>query len=949
MKTRLKNSRLSFLFLIGISIVSTSFVLAQPGLLQLSQKLPTDPNVKVARLSNGLTYYIRKNSKPEKKVELRLVINAGSILEDDDQQGLAHFTEHMAFNGTKNFKKNDLISYLQTIGVEFGADLNAQTGFDETIYILPIPTEKKENVEKGFQILEDWASTVAFDPTEIDKERGIVLEESRQGKGADDRIFRKVYPKLFEGSKYANRLPIGQEEILKTFKPDAIKRFYSDWYRPSNMAVIVVGDIEPTEAESLIKKHFEKLKNAPKPKARALAELPQRKGSEGLVATDKEATNHMVSIYYSSVKTKEDATVGDYRQLIVRRLFSSMMSQRMQELTQQANPPFLFGGNTIGGFVRGYEGYQSYAYLTKEGPEPAINALVQEGLRIKQFGFTAAELDRTKKMIMKGMERAFNERDKTESANFVDEYIENFLEKETMPGIENEFNYYKAFIEGITLEEVNAYAAKNIPESTAPKLVLLTGPENSDFAMPSNEQLLALAEKAANSEIKAYEEKAVASALLEKQPTAGTIKGEKENKEVGFTEVSFSNGVKVILKPTDFKNDQVLIAGTRFGGQHIYSPVERTNVEFASALVGQMGVGSFSPTDLRKFLAGKSVSVNTRLGSISETVNGQCSANDIETMLQLTYLYFTNPRSDKELFTSFVTKQQALYQNMTADPEYVFQDSMLSVLYKKHPWAPKLPSAEMFAQLDQQRAMEIYKERFGNANGFTFVIVGAFDITKIKPLLATYLGGLPAIQATSTFKDAGVRPIKGPLKKEIRKGTEPKSMVRLMWNGETKFSGDENLKLQALGEVLTIRIIEKLREELGQIYSGGAYGSLSKLPYESYSAGVSFPCGPENVDKLISVTLAEIEKVKTTGPTKEDLDKVRETWKQQYQVSIKDNSFWLRGLIQAVENGSDPQRILTYPQRVDMLTPKDLQDAAIKYFDSKNYVQFVLNPETSRH
>jgi zinc protease len=877
------------------------------------------------------------------------VINAGSILEDDDQQGLAHFTEHMAFNGTKNFKKNDLVSYLQTIGVEFGADLNAQTGFDETIYILPIPTEKKENVEKGFQILEDWASTVTFDPTEIDKERGIVLEESRQGKGAEDRIFRKVYPKLFEGSKYANRLPIGQEDILKTFKPDVIKRFYNDWYRPNNMAVIVVGDIEPTEAEAYIKKHFEKLKNAPKSKARTLTELPPRKISEGLVATDKEATNHMVSIYYSSVKTKDETTVGDYRDFMIRRLFSSMMSQRMQELTQKANPPFLYGGNTVGSFVRGYEGYQSFAYLTKEGPEPAINALVQEGLRIKQFGFTAAELDRTKKMVMKGMERAYNERDKTESSNFVDEYVGNFLEKETIPGIENEFNYYKQFLDNITLGEVNGYATKNIPAGTEPKLVLLTGPESSDFIMPSGQQLLELAEKASKSEIKAYEEKSVASKLMETTPVAGTIKGEKENKELGYTEVSFSNGIKVLLKSTDFKNDQVLMAGTRSGGQHLYPPAERVNVEFASTLVGQMGVGDFSPTDLRKFLAGKSVGVSTRIGSISESVNGQCSATDVETMLQLTYLYFTKPRPDQELFTSFITKQQALYQNMTADPEYVFQDSMLTVLYKKHPWAPRLPTADMFKQIDLQRAIEIYKERFGNANGFTFVIVGAFDIAKIKPLLATYLGSLPSTQLVSTFKDVGVRPVKGPLKKEVKKGTEPKSLVRLMWNGETKFSGDENLKLQALGEVLTITIIEKLREELGQIYSGGAYGSLNKLPYESFSAGVSFPCGPENVDKLISVTLTEIEKVKKNGPSKENLDKVRETWKQQYQVSTKDNGFWVRGLIQSVEYGTDPSRILTYPQRVDALTPKDLQDASVKYFDMKNYVQFILNPETAQH
>ncbi|HEX6890561.1 MAG TPA: pitrilysin family protein, partial [Chryseolinea sp.] len=354
----------------------------------LTDKLPVEPRVKIGKLSNGLTYYIQKNTRPEKKVELRLAINVGSILEDDDQQGLAHFTEHMAFNGTKNFKKNDLVSFLQSIGVEFGADLNAYTGFDETVYILPIPTEKKENIEKGFQILEDWASTVAFDGSEIDKERGVVLEESRLGKGAEDRMFRVVYPKMFEGSKYAQRLPIGKDDILKNFKHDVIRRFYRDWYRPDLMAVLVVGDIDPAEAEAQIKKHFEKLKNPSSPRQRALAEVPERKTSEGIVVTDKEATNHVVEIYYTYKKAKEEVTVQDYRDYLVRVLFTSMLGQRMQELTQKAEPPFVFGGSNVGGWARGYEAYQSFAYLGKGGVEPAVNALIQENERARKFGFT---------------------------------------------------------------------------------------------------------------------------------------------------------------------------------------------------------------------------------------------------------------------------------------------------------------------------------------------------------------------------------------------------------------------------------------------------------------------------------------------------------------------------------------------------------------------------------
>ena len=918
---------------------------ASSGQVKLTDKLPIDPNIKVGKLSNGLTYYIRKNVKPEKKVELRLAVNVGSILEDDDQQGLAHFTEHMAFNGSKNFKKNDIVSFLQSIGVEFGADLNAYTGFDETVYILPIPTEKKENVEKGFQIMEDWASTVAFDGAEIDKERGVVLEESRGGKGAEDRMSKITYPKIFDGSKYAKRLPIGKDEILKNFKYDVIKRFYKDWYRPDLMAVLVVGDIETMEAEKLVRKHFEKLKNPAKARPRAYADVPARKKSEGVIATDKEATNPILQIYYSNRKVKEETTLEDYRNSLIRRLFTSMLGQRMQELTQKSNPPFVFGGSSLSGFVRGYEGYSSFALLSKDGPEPAITAIVQENERARKYGFTAAELDRTKKIMMKGIERSYNERDKTESSVLVEEYIRNFLEKEPVPGIENEYNYYKEFLETISLEEVNKMTTQTIPPVADSKLIVYTGPEQSAFKLPSNDELVAMSDNAAKAEIIPYEEKLVAASLMEKIPTAGTITSEKENKELGLTELTLGNGVKVILKPTDFKNDQVVMSSSRFGGQYLFDPKDRFNAEFASTVVAQMGVGQFSPVDLRKVLAGKNASVSPRISPISESVNGQCSAVDVETMLQLTYLYFTQPRQDTELFNSFVTKQQALYQNMLSDPQFTFQDSLFKILYKDHIWAPKLPKSENFAKIDQQRAVEIYKQRFGDANGFTFIFVGKFDVNTLKPLVATYLGSLPSTGQPSSFKDVGLRPAKGPLKKEINKGTEPKSLIRILWNGEAPYSDDEQFKLQALTELLNIKLTETLREDLGGIYSGGMYGSLNKNPYNSYSIGISLPCGPENVDKLIAATMAEIEKVKANGPLEADLNKVKETWKQQYLVNVKDNGFWARQLLQSVELGFDPASILVYEKRVDALTTKDLKATAGKFLDTRNYILAVLNPE----
>lgn len=932
--------RNSIMFILLFLLVDVS-LFAQ---VNLSDPLPIDPRVKIGKLSNGLTYYIQKNTRPEKKVELRLAVNTGSILEDDDQRGLAHFTEHMAFNGSKNFQKNDLVSFLQSIGVKFGADLNAYTSFDETVYILPIPTEKKENVEKGFQILEDWASTVAFDEAEIDKERGVVLEELRLGKGADDRMSKIYFPKLFEGSKYGDRLPIGTEDVLKNFKYETIKRFYKEWYRPDLMAVIVVGDIEVAEAEQFIKKHFENLKNPATPRPRPESEVLPRKKSEGIVATDKEATNHFVQIYYATRKSKVETTVDDYRNFIIKRLFTSMLSQRLQELTQKPNPPFLYGASSLGEFVRGYEAYSSFAVLGKDGVEPAINAIIFENERARKFGFTASELDRLKKILMKNIERAYNERDKTESANIVQEYIRNFLEQEPIPGIENEYNYHKQYLEGISLEEVNQYAANTIPPDTANKLVVLTGPDKAAFKIPTNEELLAIADHAATVEVTAYEESAVAASLMEKIPVAGKITAEKSIPELGVTELMLNNGIKVLLKPTDFKNDQIIMASSRFGGQYLYDPKDRLNAEYASAIVTQMGIAQFAPVDLRKVLAGKSAGVTPRLGTISESLNGQCSAADLEIMLQLTHLYFTQPRYDAELFQSFVTKQQAMYQNMSSDPQYTFQDSVMTILYKNHPWAPRVPKSEIFGKINDQRALAIYKERFSDANGFTFVLVGKFDLATIKPLLATYLGSLPSSNKKTTFKDVGLRPVKG-VKKEIFKGTEPKSFIRMFWNGEAPYSTDEQLKIQALTEVLNIKLIEKLREDLAGIYGGGMYGALNKFPYNHFSMGASLPCGPENVDKLIAATLEEIEKIKNLGPTVEDLNKVKETWRQQHEVNLKENNYWARQLLQSVELGIDFRNVLSYEKRIALLTPSDVKDAANKYLDMKNYVQIVLNPE----
>lgn len=912
--------------------------------LNVADKLPVAPEIKIGKLSNGLTYYIRKNAKPEKKVELRLVVKVGSIMEDDDQRGLAHFTEHMAFNGTKNFKKNDLVSFLQSIGVQFGADLNAYTSFDQTVYILPIPTDKPDNLEKGFLVLEDWASTVAFENEEIDKERGVVLEESRLGKGASDRMNKVVFPKIFAGSKYAERLPIGKDDILKNFKYDAIKRFYKDWYRPNLMAVIAVGDIEPAAAEDMIKKHFEKLKNPANERPRTYAEVPNRKASEGVVVTDKEATNNILQVYYTLKKSKEDVVLGDYRNTLVENLFGSMIGQRLQELTQKPNPPFVFGGSGQGGFVHGYESYSSFALVSNAGVVPAITAIVQENERVRKFGFTASELDLAKKNMMRSYERMNNEREKTESRSHADELIRNFLDQETIPGIANEYLYCKEFLPTITLDEINKYAVATIPANDT-KLVVYEGAEKADFKIPTNEELLNAELAAEKMPVTAYEEKVVSTSLMEKAPTGGTIKSEKENKELGTTELVLGNGVKVVLKPTDFKNDQVVMGATRFGGQSLYGDKDIYNARYATMVINQMGVKDYSPTDLRKALAGKTVNASPSMQNTIEGFSGSSGSADVETMLQLTYLYFTQPRKDADLFNSFVSKQQAMFQNMMSNPQSVMQDTVQTVLYNKNPRRPGLPKPEDFSKINLDRAMEIYKERFSSAKNFTFFFVGSFDLAKMKSLVASYLGTLPVTEIPTAYKDLGMRTVKGVIKKEVKKGSEPKSFISLTFAGETPYSEDAQLKLQALTEVMNIKLIETLREDMGGIYGGGMRGSVNKLPYSNYQIGVSLPCGPENVDKLIKATFAEIDKVKANGPTEADLNKVKETYNKKFLENMKDNNYWLRALQNTADFGNDPSNILALDKKMSALTVKDIKDAANLYLSTNNYLQVVLYPE----
>jgi len=910
-------------------------------------KLPIDSKVKVGKLANGLTYYIRPNGKPEKKVELRLVVNAGSILETDEQQGLAHFMEHMNFNGTKNYPKNKLVDFLQTLGIEFGADLNAYTSFDETVYILPIPTDKPGNVESGFQVISDWAHNANLTTEDINSERGVVLEESRGRKGANDRMMQKYLPKVLAGSQYGNRLPIGKDEVLKNFKPEVIRSFYKDWYRPNLMAVAVVGDITTAEAEKMINKYFAGIKNPANAKPRKEFDVKAFTGTEAMVLTDKEATNVMFQLMFSARKEDKQVTVNDYRKSLVQNTFIQILNKRLQELTQSATPPYAGAYAYVDGFARGYENFNLMAIPTSN-VETAIKAAIGELVKIQQFGFNKSELELAKKQMLSSIEKSYNERNTTASGQLVDEYVRNFLTNEPMPGIEQEYKYYQEFVPSITIEEINAQAKKWLnKEGNDEYFTLITAPSDTkDMKLPTDMELKTLVNNSLNQTVSANAEKVIAENLLDKQPVPGKIMSEAVDKELGATTYTLSNGVKVTVKKTDFKSDEIVFTGTKKGGQSNYGAADKSNAKFLADVIESMGYGQFTPTALTDALSGKTVGLVPALGETTSDVNGNSSVKDFESLLQLNYLQLTEPRKDEALFNGFVGNMKMQLQFMGGNPQVAFIDTLGKTLYNNSPLTPiMIPTVSDVEKIDMNRVLDIYKNEFSNADGFHFFIVGNVDESTLKPLLEKYVASLPTKGTTPSFKDNGLRPIKGNKTLKFNKGQEQKSLVLTMVLGEMPFTEQLALETDMIAELLTIKVLEEIREEMGAMYSGGFQGSFDRDPYARYSIQGQFPCGPENVDAIIAKVKEEIADIKQNGPTQKNLDKVKAAKLEKRKEAIKTNSYWAAKLKQLQFSGYSKDRFLVAEKEINKITVTDIKATANKLFDGKNDFTAILYPE----
>lgn len=913
--------------------------------LKETDSIPIDPAVKIGKLKNGLTYYIRKNSKPENKVDLRLVVNAGAILEDDNQQGLAHFMEHMNFNGTKHFPKNKLVDYLQNIGVKFGQHLNAATRSDETVYFLPIPSNNAEILENGFTILEDWAFNANLTPEEIEKERGVVLEEYRFGLGADSRMRDKYMSKLFYKSKYAERMPIGKKEIIENFKVEEIIRFHKDWYRPNLMSVIVVGDIDVDQMEKKIKTHFENYENPKNEKKRIFYDVSNHSETFVAIESDKEATNTMVNLtYFDSGLPEKIKTVGQYKKKITEDIIATMLNTRFYELTNSSSPPFTSGFSNHGAtLARTKDAYFSVALVHEDKLLSGLKALITENERAKKYGFSQAELDRAKANIKASFGAAYKERDKQNSNLYAAQYQAHFLTQTPIPSSEWIFNSVNKLLKTIDLTNTNLLMKDYVKEEN--RVVIITAPEKEGLKKVTEQEILNTF-KINQEEITPYVEKRVFSSLLRNEVVSGTILKKENNVKMGTTTLFLSNGAKVVYKKTDFKKDEITMEGISFGGTNLYSDDEIRKTQLANLGMTQAGFSGMNLNEISQFMAGKFANVNPYVNDVTEGIKGNTTSDNFKYLFQIIHAYFTDLNYDPAAFDGFKQKMESYLKNISSNPNAYFEQEYLSFINKNNPRYLGIPNEATWRQTDYKLAYDKYKERFANAADFEFYFVGTIDDKAIEKFSCKYLASLPSnINKREKPIDTKYKWITGDLKKVVNKGLDSKSIVTINYYGDTKYSNKEALALKALGEILIIKLTEELRENESAVYSGIiAQGIINKIPAGKYNFEISFPCGSENVEKLTAAALNELQKIIDNGPIEKDLKKIKEAELLEYKKNSKENWFWLNNFTNSFVNGQSAEEIFKTEEKINKITAKDIQKVARKYL-TKDKTIAILMPE----
>ncbi len=913
--------------------------------------LPFDPDVTVGTLSNGLTYYIRQNSEPQGRAHLSLVVRAGSVLEEEQQRGLAHFVEHMAFNGTERFEKQEIVEYLESIGSDFGAHLNAYTGLDETVYFLEVPTNDAEIMETTFHILSDWAYAIAFDPEEVELERGVVIEERRLFQGFDSRFYSNLYPLLFGSSQYAERDPIGLLEVLETAPAEELRAFYERWYRPSLMAVVAVGDFEVAEMESRIRRHF-----APPPEGEAnqeraavaeaverpLFDVPGNEQPQVDVFTDPEAPYTQI-VLVRKLSPERGRDVAALQRSLTSGLAFAMLNARLFERGQEADPPYLGSFAGFSPFVLTLDIEQFAVATTQEGVERGVTAMLEEVQRAGQHGFTASELEREKINLLSGVERQYTNREQIDSSQIAISYRSHFLSGAPATGIEAQWDLTRALLPQVSLGDVNAVARAWTEVRNSVLLVL--GPEGID---PTGGEALeavlsAQLVDAGSMVVEPYADESSDEPLIASIPTAGRIVDETEIESIDAVQWTLSNGITVIAKQTDFKDDEVRFTAFSPGGTSLVSDEDYVSALYADDLIHGSGVGEHDSVALDRLLAGVRASVTPYINELIEGLRGEASPQDLEVMFQLIHLYATAARLDPDFYSTFEERLRSSAELRPTQPDAVLFDRVNSLLSQGHLRGRPF-SLEVVDELNMERAEAVYADRFADLGDARFVFVGAFDWDQLRTLSETYLASLPTTGRVEEWVDHHVDPPPGVIDETVYSGIEARSNTVWVFEGEGVWTREEALAVEVAGEMLGTRLRERIREALGGTYSISVWGRLSSIPDSEYQAAIIFGSDPDRVEELLGEIEIELDWIRDGGE-QSYLDTVKEQLRVAYAEDLRENSYWVSQIETVLIRGESFEWITSYEERVDALTLDQVVAAAGRILPTDRWVRVVLYPE----
>ena len=913
--------------------------------VQMDEVLPMDSDIRKAVLDNGLTYYIRHNTEPANRAILQLVVNAGSLQEDDDQLGLAHFLEHMLFNGTERFPKQALVDFFESIGMSFGSDINAYTSFNETVYYLEFPTDDEEIIRTAFQVLEDWAGYATISDEEVDNERGIILEEERLAlQNAFGRLNEQMLPFRLGDSHYTNRLPIGDMDIIRNVPAETLRQFYRDWYRPDLMAVILVGDVDVTAMEEKIIEHFSDLPTPETPRPRLTYNVPDHTETRYLIFTDPEFPFTTAEVNFKQPST-ELVTVADYRDVLSGHLFSGMLNFRLQEIAREAESPFLGASVGWGPLVRGVNTFNVSTQI-QDDVLSGLDAVLTEVERVRRHGFTESELARAKSEILKDYQLQFNDRDNIPSGALAHEYSRNFLENEAIPGIAYEYQLVSQLLPLITPTEVNRQADQYVGLKN--RTVLVAGPERDADSLPNEEELTAVIDAVQVKQVDPYEDIEVADALMTAIPEAAEIISQQVDTTFNITDLTLANGVRVLLKPTDFREEEIMFFATSPGGSSLVSDEDFFEADMISNIVSESGIGDVSYAALQRMLADKWVWVGPFVGPLEEGFNGSSEQDSVETLFQLVYLYSTAPRADVNAFATLKDNITEYLRNRDLDPYSTFYDAITEARYGKSV-RQSLPSLEDIHTLDLGRGLAIYQERFADFSDFTFIFVGNFDVEQMTEWSQIYLGNLPSLNRTETWKDVAPDPPTGIVEVPVYHGQEDQSLTQLLFTGPADQTSENRLHLRMLEGILNILMREELREERGGVYASGASAGLLPNPDSLYEISFSFGSDPKRVEELVDVLFGLIEGLQTDGPRDDLLEKVQEQILRQREEELEQNYFWHMVLeayaTRADVNLADALDLERVKSRVEAVTAADIQATAIEFLPLDRYIIGTLYPE----